>query len=705
MDMQLTQPIRQEAAMQRRPWWPAVAVVTSYALVSLLLFWPVLRQPATVVGTLGPGVPEDAWQNVWMVWWFHRAVTSGQNPFWTTMLFYPEGVNLFWQTFNSTNGLLGLPLTAAFNAITAFNTIALLTFIGSACTMFLLARRLVGGYGGPWVAGILFAFSPFHLSKLYDGQLEVMSIQYFPLLVLWLIYAFEERRWRYVLLSGLLLLWITLTSLYYGLFSLLYLGLYAGLLALRQRSWVSLWGIVRRGTFLIAPLAVVLLPQVIGYRTSNNLPEWQRIAHSAQPLDFFLPSPFNPLWGDRIARLQAAWHPGVGAINISLGLMVFVLAIAGAVLCRKQAWSWVVLTGAVMVLAMGPVLVVNGYNTNVPLPYALVALLPAVKLGQRPNHLIAIASVLLALLAAYGWRALATRIAPTRRGLAVAAALLLLAVDLWPRPLDVAAMEVSPFYRQLPPAAQGAILELPFELDTSNAMQVQMLHGRPILGGYLARIPPYDFVNQTDGIRQLWTPAQRLGSVAYVDWTEAVVPVLGAYDIEYVVLHLDRLRGSVADELRTALQARLEQVYADDTLVAYHRPSAVQPAPFLSLGQGWYRLEAQGDQRWQWTTGSAEIVLQNPAATELTIMLGARLSTPQDQPVRLYQQVGTGWRLLATFASTPTPRSVGLPLQLPPGQTVFRWETATQPEALPGQPPRDLGALWTRLEVTPMPAP
>ncbi len=77
-------------------------VLLSYALPTLLLFAPVLPQFTTAIVT-GPAGYQDSWQNVWTLWWAQRALSHGQNPLYTTMLYYPTGVGLFWQTLGITN--------------------------------------------------------------------------------------------------------------------------------------------------------------------------------------------------------------------------------------------------------------------------------------------------------------------------------------------------------------------------------------------------------------------------------------------------------------------------------------------------------------------------------------------------------------------------------------------------------------------------
>src|SRR5437867_10998887 len=111
------------------------------------------------------------------------------------------------------------------------------------------------------------------------------------------------------------------------------------------------------------------------------------------------------------------------------------------------------------------------------------------------------------------------------------------------------------------------------------------------MGRYLARTPEYTFADETGGIRQLWHPEQPAESILYADWTTALTPTLATYDIEYIVVHLNA-HDRPSRSLRTILATQLEEVYRDETLIAYRRPVGAPIQPLLTLhGQGWYAME------------------------------------------------------------------------------------------------------------------
>jgi hypothetical protein len=191
---------------------PHLAALASYTLLAILVTWPVLTQlKSGVVGAVG-GV--DAYQNVWNMWWVARALSHGQSPFWTDLLFYPNGVDLFWQTLGFSQALVAAPVTWSLGPRAAVNLTVLASFVVGGYATFLLARRLTGSAPAALVAGAVYAFSPFHLEKVIDGNVEVAAIQWVPCYVFALYLLLERPGWQRAVVAGALLVWVSLGSRY-----------------------------------------------------------------------------------------------------------------------------------------------------------------------------------------------------------------------------------------------------------------------------------------------------------------------------------------------------------------------------------------------------------------------------------------------------------------------------------------------------------
>ncbi len=620
----------------------------------------------------GPVAAIDGWQHVWHVWWAERALASGANPFVMPLLFFPGGVNLALHPLNLSNGLLVAPLTALAGPVAGFNLALLAGFTLSGLGGYLLALRAGAQPAAAFVAGLLFSFSPFHVTKAYDGQLELVALQWLALYAWLLLISVEQRGWLAPTLAGLLLAVVGYTSLYYLVYAAIY-SLLAAALWLPARDGRGLATYLARlavvplvALLALAPLLLNLgqaLAEVTGGELSGPATAGDLlISRSANLVDFWLPSYLHPLWGPAVARLGPVLHPYVSAWNHALGYTALALAAIGCATAWGRAWRWLVIAVASMLLALGPVLVVGPLNTGIALPYQLLLLLPGMDIAQRPGHLVVLTTLALTPLAALGLSWLTGRFGP----LAIAAALVLGAIELAPPRWPIQPFVVHPIYEQLA-ERPGALLVLPVEFDRSDVLRDQIVHGRPLVGGYLARTPPYPFATYAPGVRQLWqlSPDEaRLADPAGASTAEA----LAGYGIGEVVVYWER----IPPRKRAAARAALEQVlpgvaprYADEELSVYNVPPGSGSA-FAHFGPGWYPEEREGDRRWRWMGPRGELWLMNPGdqPTAISLRLQAEsFGEPRQVALSLNGVPAGNWLVSAQ----PAAASIRLQLLLPPG--------------------------------------
>jgi hypothetical protein len=258
-----------------------ILALSCYMLLALVVMYPLPLHMGEQIVANGPG-QVDGYLGIWNIWWTARALTSGQDPFVTPLLFYPQGLDLFWQTLSLPQGLLALPLTLALGPLPAYNALILLSFVLGGYFCFLFVRAALRGDDrrpptadrrpptadrrpptadrqppeavlassfvlrplsfvtsrdlAALIGGAVYAFAPFHMQKVLDAQLEVAAIQWLPLWAWATMRLLERRRWPWALLSGLLLLWVGLGTWYYGLFALIATGAMAGLWAVQETN-------------------------------------------------------------------------------------------------------------------------------------------------------------------------------------------------------------------------------------------------------------------------------------------------------------------------------------------------------------------------------------------------------------------------------------------------------------------------------------
>jgi hypothetical protein len=637
-------------------------VLLLYALLAIVVLWPMPL--AFTSGLIGADDGVDAFQCAWNIWWVAEALSNGRLPFFTWLLFFPSGVDLFWQTLQFSQGVVATPITRWLGPIAGVNWTVITSFIIGGYVTFLFARRLTGHLAGALLAGMVFAFSPYHLQKVVDGGLEVAAIQWIPCYFLALYLLLERPHWARALLCGALLLWASLGSWYYGLFCVLATGCVALVWLLvpepeaARRGWSrptrARWAAALWALTPVLLWGLVLAPRLLSLSGSPD-ELWDmraiQVERSADLMDFFLPNPLHPLWGSELRAMREELYPGAIIWNVSLGWVGLAFGALGVVGAWRETRRWLALLGLTLLLALGPSLRIGGIETGLPLPFALIQDLPGIRSAQRPNHLVVISSLFLALIAAYGLAWLSARWpARGRAALAAGAVALLVAFDAYAGPMTVVSRPVHPFYATLPPPpldATGrplaALMPLPLYINVNRSENLtpQMTHAWPILGGYIARPPEYSFARYTPGVRELEGAAPIPDDIVRPGWPEAGQRGLAAYGIRYVTLDLNSDKDDYFAIVRDhAAQLGLgAPIVADAALEVYQRPESWPVGPLGFLGAGWQGLERQPPYRWRWMGEQAELRLFNPLDQPVRVTLSLNAAS-YAQPRELVLQLG-----------------------------------------------------------------
>ena len=111
-----------------------------YLVASIVVWWDVWSGHPTSSTGCGCG---DSSLFTWFLAWPAYAITHGANPFFSTRLFHPEGVNLLANTSQLAIGVTLVPVTWIFGPIASLNVALTLSPALSALAMFVLLRRWV----------------------------------------------------------------------------------------------------------------------------------------------------------------------------------------------------------------------------------------------------------------------------------------------------------------------------------------------------------------------------------------------------------------------------------------------------------------------------------------------------------------------------------------------------------------------------------
>jgi hypothetical protein len=226
--------------------------------------------------------------------------------------------------------------------------------------------------------------------------------------------------------------------------------------------------------------------------------EHNPLRHSVDLVSFWVPGPpstwaawFEDVWISYAAHQR---EPGASAYLGYIGLSLGFVALFSRRWHRQVIWWWVVGLGFAL-LAMGPQLQIDGQILDIPLPYHLLArLIPAFAITGIPGRFVVMTGLALAMLAAYGLATLTHRLAGVEGWRSRAgcwlwlAASLLIVLEYLAIPIRLSSTDLDDFYHQMAADTESyAILDIKW--DANFLLHAQTVHRKPLVGGWLARLP------------------------------------------------------------------------------------------------------------------------------------------------------------------------------------------------------------------------
>ncbi len=120
---------------------------------------------------------------LWFWQWPATAVAHGHNPFYSTALFHPTGINLLAQT--SVMGLTVplIPVTWIWGPVASLNVAATMTPALTAFSAFVVLRRWAPWAPAAFLGGLLYGFSPFMLMNLAYAHMMTAALMLLPLIL------------------------------------------------------------------------------------------------------------------------------------------------------------------------------------------------------------------------------------------------------------------------------------------------------------------------------------------------------------------------------------------------------------------------------------------------------------------------------------------------------------------------------------------
>jgi hypothetical protein len=473
----------------------------------------------------------------WVMGYGYYTVTHGADPFFSTLLNAPTGVNLAANTSITVYSVLFAPLTHLAGPQVSYVTVLTLNLAGSAFAWYLFLRRwLVRNAGAAAVAGMFCGFAPGFVSHA-NGHLNWTAGWVAPV-VLWQVLKLREPgRWlRNGIVLGVLLaigFSIAAEGLFYtALASGIFLLVWAVAKPVRGEARAALSTVLRAllvtGVVAGAFLAYPLYMHFGGPQTFSGTGFNQK--YFSEDLASYLSYPSRSVaalfgWHADLAPNHTEETSFFGLPLVLLTLVSFVLVWRRSDKGRRATLRAIGVVGLVfLVLSWGPRLVIRGHvYHDIPLLYAALGHLPLFDSALPIRFALALVGVLGILLALLLDQLLSRRI-PTgalHTGLTVAVTLSLL--PLFPLPVRTQHRSPEPAFiangtweRYVPDG--GTITALPFAMNVTADGQRWQAYTMA-RGGRQFRIPDGYFLGpQFDGESGKKLPGQIGATPRATDW-------------------------------------------------------------------------------------------------------------------------------------------------------------------------------------------
>lgn len=667
----------------------------AYVGLTLLLFWPLLPM-------LGQGLHDrsDTTLNAWIIAWQAHVLPRAPLALFDAPIFYPLANTLAFSEILWPLAPLAVPLLAATdNPALGYNLLFLASFPLAGLAAYLLALHITGRRRAAFLAGLIYAFSPHQFGHL--SQLQLLSIAWLPLTLLFLDRFWTHGRPRDGLLFALCAAFQTLSAFYYGFQIALAVGLYviariidSGPLSVVssqpsvvRRSIIGRTSHIAHRTSYIAHRLIALAPWVAlaglliapfaapylrvrselglersleeALRNAATLAEWTQLP-AANALYRLLPG---------MASAEGGLFPGIFVLGLAAsGLLIR----PGRPKTGLRRGFWLLLALTAIILSLGPQLKLTAADSGGPaLPFGwLYERLPGMTVIRAPGRFANSTFLALAMLAALGARAMATRAGRLRRdresargwGYALTAGLALAIVAEYAAGSERFAVQPmpptdAPLYTWLADRPPTAIIELPLTSELAaaptgptaaaaatawpdyNLLRYQYFqtgHWQPTADGYSGFTPPH---HRELGLTLAHFPDAR---------SLALLEGLG---IERVIIH-----SAVMDAFTPRRAAALQTALAETPGVILERdfgPDRVYRLPPAAAATG-----AISGRFWSTADGQAFLILASPVGRDVVI--------PPGRPAR----VAGAWEPAGGGTARPFALDVRLPLLVGEGSVL-----------------------------------
>jgi hypothetical protein len=400
------------AALRARPWALQLILLACYLLAGVAFTLP----RATLMNGRLPLTGDQA-QYVWSMWWVAHQVSHLSNPYFTTHLAAPVGVQLGPDTLMPLLGLIMTPVTLLFGPTAAYNVLVVAAPGLAAYAMYRAARLWLPGQVGPIAAGAFFGLSSMLTSQDWLHIHTAIGCVFLPLLLEATVRLRRGPTVRRGIIAGVVLGATMLVDQESALLAVILAVLVLLPWLVRHPSMAKL-----RATAIGAVSAIVVAsPQLLAMLAAGGKggtappPISNYVTYAAELNSLFSPSP--RLSSYKLGALASGYGEHTSAELITtFGLILSLMAVLGLIVTwrrpasKRLALLWL----GCAILSLGPTLAIgnsqyipagtswHGIRVSMIMPYTWLIRLPVLSSFREADRLALLGLIGAALLAGAG---------------------------------------------------------------------------------------------------------------------------------------------------------------------------------------------------------------------------------------------------------------------------------------------------------------
>jgi hypothetical protein len=342
-----------------------ISVLFLFILLTIFLTYPLI----TDFNTALPALSADPMINIWALNWVQYQLLNDPLNLFNANIYFPHSETLTYSESLIASAIISLPIKLVTkNPITSYNFVIFFAFVVCAWGTYLLVNHLFDNKLIAFFAGAAFSFCSFKFHHLV--HLQLITIQWFPFIILYLHKYSKSKKILHLLWGGFFYFLLALSSGYYALFALLLLCIMIPLywLFFRQQLGKRFWlHIVITGIII----AILLIPFFYPY---YQVKKEMNFTHSLRANIFFSCDVLDYLasqatvWGG-LVKIQKREPLFPGRIITALLLISLIVGIKRGFSSQQKFYALMSLCA--FIFSLGPVLHFKG-KALIPLPYLLI---------------------------------------------------------------------------------------------------------------------------------------------------------------------------------------------------------------------------------------------------------------------------------------------------------------------------------------------